>query len=350
MKNSILLMVLLSVGPSVAADRFDFVFSWGRVKDEESARAFAEIGVTDIIASGEKGYVAAKKYGLRAYCGFGPCGLHDQVVTPEEKKHLDYLNVADLRKKLPRDEFKRVRDERRKAARCQFGGEPVTSPDLCPELIVCFLSDTNCVKSKARLEKTLAANPLAEGVVFDYIGYSNLHSCECADCQTRRTAYLKENALDDTESNRNKFFRKSLVGYINSLADHARGLRPGIKVSIHLYPAFVPDPLYGKDLRADYIQQTVAWYFPWPKDKIADYTRRILADRCSEGCQNVPFVGLNATEGQALGYKSPARLEEELKLILASGARSLGVCNGADMLKSGYREVFMKYTRGPTAP
>ena len=40
-------------------------------------------------------------------------------------------------------------------------------------------------------------------------------------------------------------------------------------------------------------------------------------------------------------------LEEELRIILAAGGRRLGVCNGGDMLKPGYREVFMKYCRRP---
>ena len=30
-------------------------------------------------------------------------------------------------------------------------------------------------------------------------------------------------------------------------------------------------------------------------------------------------------------------------IILAAGGRRLGVCNGGDMVKPGYREVFMKY-------
>ena len=140
-----------------------------------------------------------------------------------------------------------------------------------------------------------------------------------------------------------RFFREGLVNYINALVTEAKRIRPGIKVAIHLYPAFLPDPLYGKDLKADYVQETVAWYFAWPEEKIADYTRKILSSRHYPGSVSVPFVGLNADSHSPLPMKTPERLEAELRLILANGGNSLAICNGDDMLKPGYREIFMKY-------
>ena len=343
MKNAFFLLLCLSVGRLFAAERFDFVFCWGRVTDEASARAYAEVGVTDISASGEEAVAAAKKFGMRPYCGFGPVGPHSQVLNAGDQRHYDYINARDLQGKVPNDECERARNKRLTATRCQFGGEPVTSPDMCPEMIPCFLSDTNCAMSKARIDKTLRENPLAEGISFDYIGYVNFHSCECADCQLRVAAYLKEKRLDATEDNRDSYFREALVNYINTLVEYAKSVRPGLKVTIHLYPVFRPDPLYGRDLKADYIQQTVAWYFPWPDEKIIDYTKSIVTAKHMSGAVSVPFVGLNAGTGGALAHKSPERLETELKLILSAGGHSLGICNGGDMLKPGYREVFKKY-------
>ena len=46
---------------------FERVFAWASVTDEDSARAYADIGVTDIGASGEKGVADAKKFGMRPY-------------------------------------------------------------------------------------------------------------------------------------------------------------------------------------------------------------------------------------------------------------------------------------------
>ena len=105
-------------------------------------------------------------------------------------------------------------------AKCQFGGEPVTMPDLCPRLVECFLSDTNCMMAKAKIDKTLAENPDAEGIAFDYIGFTNFRSCECTDCKARLAAYLKEEGVAEDEAARNRLFRSSLVTYINTLVDH----------------------------------------------------------------------------------------------------------------------------------
>ena len=212
-------------------------------------------------------------------------------------------------------------------------------------MITCFLGEVALEKSKARIDKTLAENPSVDGIALDYIGYVNLHSCECEDCKARLAAWLKANGRAENEESRNLFFRGQLVEYINALVDHAKGVRPGIKVAMHLYPAFRPDPLYGKDLKADYIEETVAWYFQWPDEKISDYTRKILSAPHLPGSASIPFVGLNASQTSALAYKSPERLEAELKLILAAGGHQLAVCNGRDMVKPGYREVFQRHCR-----
>lgn len=346
---SLMSMAALSM-TAFAADRFERVFAWGRVTDEASARAYAEIGVTDVTASGTNGFAAAKKFGLRAYCGFFPCGAHGQVLNAAERQHLDFLNAVDLRKQLSREELAAKVEERLRESRCQFGGEPVSALDVCPELIACFTSDAGFEKSKERMRKTLRENPLADGIAFDYIGYVNLHSCECADCKAGLAAYLKERGVAESEQTRNEFYRTALVTYINAMVDCAKATRPGLKVAIHLYPAFAPDPLYGKYLKADYIEQTVAWYFQWPDEKICDYTRRIVGEPHLPGSESMPFVGLSATPGKALAYKSPKRFEDELRLILKAGGRSVAVCNGGDLLKPGYREALMKFTAKARRP
>lgn len=344
--KALLPLAFLLAANANAADRFEFLFAWGHVTDEASAKAFADIGVTDVTA-GKAGFAAARKFGLVPYVTFWPHGPHKQVLRDEEQRHLDFINASDLRGRLTRDEIDKLQNERRIAAKCQFGGEPAASPDLCPQLIACFLSDTNCAMSKAALDKKLAENPDAGGIAFDYIGYTNFRSCECDDCKAKLAAYLQKTGQEENEASRNRFFREALVTYINTLVDHVRSVRPDMKVSMHLYPVFLPDPLYGKDLKADTIQETVAWYFQWPDEKIADYTRRIETAEHRPGSVSVPFVGLSATPGRALAYKSPERLEAELRIILAAGGRRLGVCNGRDMVKPGYREVFMKYCRRP---
>jgi len=328
-------------------DGFEFLFSWAEMKDEATAAALAEIGVTDATARGPAGFAAARKFGIRPYFTFMPVGPHKQVLGEEAQRRHDFVTGADLAgKSIPEAERRRIVEKRRIAAGCRFGGEPDTMPDVCTtDRIACFLSDTNCVMSKAKIDRLLADNPEAGGVALDFIGFTNLRSCECEDCKARFLAYARRENLEPNESSRDRFFRASLVSYINTLADYVRSVRPGMKVTIHLYPVFLPDPIYGKDLRVDTAQETVAWYFQWPDAKIADYTRRIVSGKYQPGSMGVPFVGLNATPGQALASKTPERLDAELRIVLASGARRLGVCNGWEMVKPGYREVFLKYRR-----
>ena len=241
MRSCVLALSLVTTLAAASAERFEAVFSWGCVTDEDTARAYAEVGVTDVFYRGADGLAAAKKHGLRAYCGFGPQGNGLQVLTPEQKKRFDYICAADLRdRNLSGAELGKIVNERRAAVKCRFGGEPVADVDVCTESVPCFLGDANCAKSFAELAKTLEANPEADGIAFDYIGYANLRSCECDGCRARLATWLKERGLEENEANRDKFFREGLVGYINALVAEAKRIRPGIKVAIHLYPSSCP--------------------------------------------------------------------------------------------------------------
>jgi hypothetical protein len=111
-----------------------------------------------------------------------------------------------------------------------------------------------------------------------------------------------------------------------------------------VYPTFLPDPLYGNRLKADFCGQTVAWYFPWDTEKIAQYTKFTVMEQNKylEGVRGVPFVGLNRAPG-SLWAKDAATLGSELRTILAAGGDMLMVCNGNDMIEPGIHEVFMTY-------
>ena len=60
----------LTACTSLAAEKFEFLYSWGRVKDEASARAHAEIGVTDIAASGREGFAGGISFDYIGYTNF----------------------------------------------------------------------------------------------------------------------------------------------------------------------------------------------------------------------------------------------------------------------------------------
>ena len=85
--------------------------------------------------------------------------------------------------------------------------------------------------------------------------------------------------------------------------------------------------------------------FQWPLDKVTNYTKYVLKyeKKHHSNSEGIPFVGLNARQGEALAYKSPEQLEAVLQTILAASGRILLVCNGHDMIKPGFYEVYRKY-------
>lgn len=87
----------------------------------------------------------------------------------------------------------------------------------------------------------------------------------------RTKKHLAENKLADTQKNKDLFYRDALVAYYNKMIDYVKSKHPDFKVVVHVYPTFLPEPLYGNRTKADFYGQTVAWYFPWDTDKITKY-------------------------------------------------------------------------------
>jgi hypothetical protein len=113
-------------------------------------------------------------------------------------------------------------------------------------------------------------------------------------------------------------------------------VRPGVKVTIHVYPTFLPEPVYGWRLDVDTCCETVAWFFEpyWSADKVADHTRRVTQRTGSPfaGSQGVPFFGLYV--GRPDADKPPERLAEELAIIRQhAGLSALSVCSFNEFIK-----------------
>lgn len=332
---------------------FEQVFVWGNPHNEETARKFAEIGATDILVNNKKQYDLALKYGMTPYWGraFTPAGPHKQVMNKEEEKYHSYINGYDLdRKKYSRKEISRIVKKRMMEKNHRFGGEAGNGvmDTLNTVSIACFNSDKGYRLSRKKIDRILKrALPGVKGIVMDYLGYTNHHGCYCKVCLQEYKNHLRKNGLKDTKENKNIFYRDCLVNYYNAMIDHVKSKYPHFKVAVHIYPVFQPDPLYGNRIKADLCGQTVAWYFLWPLEKIARYTKITVqeADKYFPHAAGIPFVGLNGAKGSALYSKTPQELEKELQTILAAGGRSLMVCNGGDMIKPSYYEVFRKYSK-----
>ncbi len=355
LKNAIALcfLIVLLCGcrtPDSAVDKcakFDRLFCWGRPANEECARKFALVGVTDIIVENKDQLELALKYGMNPYwrC-FHPAGPHRQVMSPEEEEHFAYINGNDLDKNLPAAERNLILHKRKIEKKHRYGGEMVTDIDTLNSCIQCFISDVGLEMTKKRLDAILDAAPSeAKGMCLDYIGYMNHRGCFCDGCIAKYKEYLNARKLSDTIENQTSFYREMLVEYYNGVIDYIKSRRPDYKIIVHVYPDFKNDPLYGNRTKADYCGQTVSWYFKWNPDKITRYTRIVVehAKDYFADAEGIPFIGLNTDATSSLGSKTPEDVDLELRTILAAGGRTVMVCTGAEILKPGYFEVFKKY-------
>ncbi len=347
-------MVLLLCGCMTAKNnigkgnaKFDRLFCWGRPANEESARKFAQAGVTDILAENREQVELGLKYGMNSYykC-FHPQGPHRQVMLPEEEMQYDYINGKDLDRNLPAAERNQILDRRIREKNHRYGGETVGDIDTLNTTIPCFISDEGLDLTKKKLDAILQeAPPESRGMCLDYLGYMNHHGCYCDGCIAKYKEYLAAKNLEDTVANQTSFYREKLVEYYNAVIDYIKSKRPDYKIIVHIYPEFKSDPLYGNRVKADYCGQTVSWYFKWNLEKIANYTRYVMehAKDFFSNAEGIPFIGLNTNAASSLGSKTPEEVELELQTILAAGGRTVMVCNGGAILDPGYFEVFRKY-------
>lgn len=228
----------------------------------------------------------------------------------------------------------------------QFGGEPKMTNEVLIEKIICFNNKESRELFKPLIDEIVSV-PGIEGLAFDGFGYQNYHSCTCDLCQRQLTEYRKKNPEMSEEEAETTFFRNTLVDYVNYLADYARSRNKEIKTSIHIWPAFTPDPLYGNRLDIDYCGQTAAWYTLWPEEKIAGYSRIISGEarKYHKRQHGVCMIGYYDRPGQ-FPIKDAARVNMELRTMIENGSTSIQVCSTNDVINN--REisaVFKKYFR-----
>lgn len=228
----------------------------------------------------------------------------------------------------------------------QWGGEPIMTNEVLTTRTICFSSEEARDLLKPVIDG-IASVPGLEGLAFDGFGYQNYQRCHCDRCQSLLAQYMGAHPDMPEEEASVTFFRDMLVDYINHLADYARSRRADIKTTIHIWPVFAPEPLYGNRLDVDYCGQTAAWYTLWPEEKIAEYSRIIVQDarRYHERQQGVGMIGYYDRPGE-FPIKDAACVDMELRTMIENGCRRIQVCSSIHVINNEeIAAVFQRYFR-----
>lgn len=214
----------------------------------------------------------------------------------------------------------------------QWGGEPLMTHEVLNRRVLCP-GNRDAMDLFQPAIRSILSVPGIAGVAFDGFGYQNYRRCYCPDCETRLRAFIDAHPDRTEEENEVVFFRDLWVDAINRLADYARSVRADALTTIHIWPVFTPEPLYGNRLDVDFCGQTAAWYTLWTEEKIAEYTRVIVeeANRYHARSTGVPMIGYYDKPGQ-FPVKDAQRLELEIRTILDHGGRRIQVGSARDVV------------------
>jgi hypothetical protein len=338
----------LALATAHAENGFVQLTGWGGGKPEEVVPQAAEAGFTElIVVNHDTNYLyrlveAGRPHGIGAYACIHLSDIKDwQKRRPGIAPPLQEMNPEE------NAALARVEADQTRGKSCyQYGGEPhqpvevLTSPLLCfhtPEVVEFF-------KEQVR---DILAGPGLKGVAFDFFGYRNYRCCRCARSMAAFEAWHRQHPALARDKALDQFSLETLVDFTNTLARYARSLRPGIKVQCHVYPVFLPEPLYGNRLDVDYCGQTAAWYFEplWDMEKIRDYTRVIFGQekKYFQRAKGVALVGVY-NRPDLYPVKGPDRLAQELQAILDGGGDRVQVCSFNDVLNDPPTlEVFKRF-------
>ncbi len=209
----------------------------------------------------------------------------------------------------------------------QFGGEPLPGRrEVLETPLLCLDKEPARDAFKQRIKTVVDACPSLAGVALDYVGYQNYHACYCPETEQLFRVWRQAHARLPAQEARDKFSLERLVWHYDHMARYVRSLRPGLKVAAHVYPVFLPEPLYGNRLNLDYCMQTAAWYFEpyWSEAKVRQYAQTIVATAEHPRSRGVPFVALYV--GRPIADKPAERFARELRWVFqASGGTSLSI-------------------------
>jgi hypothetical protein len=371
--------------------RFERFFAWGKsLEDEMYIKRVAELGVTDLIGGTPSSNAAA----LYAAAGISLYPVVTLNVTGWEKKYADKppaLQKMTEAETAARDLINGVTSAHRPSIRkddepdepsdwnmtgkqkkaiesmsranykiqshYQWGGEvegrhfgKEKNTEVLLANILCFNTPEVKELVRDRIRAALAV-PGVKGVAFDGIGYQNYHACYCPICEQLFAEYCEKEKKDPKQgAARDEFSLKCLVDFNNELVDFAKSVKADAVTVNHIWPVYMPEPLYGNRLKMDYCGQTAAWYMYWDPWRIEKYSRFITGEqeKYFKGARGAAFIGYYASPN--FPVKTAAKVESELRAILRGGSKCLMMCGLEDLMRNGdIYLVFKKFCSRPDA-
>lgn len=335
-------------GLAPAQQRFARLTGWGGGKPEEICPKAAAIGFNEIFVwNRDPAYLrrlidVASPLNIDIYAS-----VYLSDVATWKKRFPD--SPPPLQVMGPEEDAALQRIEADKSpgkGQYQFGGEPVGGLEVLTSEMLCFHRPEVVAFLKDEIKAVLAVEGL-KGIAFDFFGYRNYRCCRCEHSTRLLQAYATAKGLSQ-EAALEQFSLGSLVDFNNDLAAYARSIRPEIKVATHVYPVFLPEPLYGNRLDVDFCGQTGAWYFDpfWSLDKIRNYSHVISAEakKYHPHSEGVALIGIHNDAKKYGKAKTPDRIAAELQAILDGGCRRVQVCSmGAVLADEKIAAVFKEF-------
>ncbi len=364
--------------------KFNRLFAFSAVYDEEFVKKAAEIGVTDVAGPPSEKFIALyNKYNINYYPiitinpGLWNSAFPDeeppmQKLSEEQEAIKKFLKgevfkryEPEYRNKIEKPENWKVTEKQIKAIEkmerennslqgvYQWGGEPEKNlftkkynKEVLVSDLLCFHNPKVLEALKIKIKEYMKLEGIA-GISFDAIGYQNYYDCHCPDSLKLYNDYCIRNKIEPDEQRWQEFSLQSLVEFNNALVDYVHSLNPKAKTFNHIWPVYLPEPLYGNRLKMDYCGQTAAWYFYWDPLRIEQYSEVIKKDEKKywKDVNGVAFIGYyDSIKRPRFPYKSQEKVESELRAILKGGSRMLMVCGLNDVLNNpDISAVFKKF-------
>ena len=307
----------------------------------------------------KKGLAKAKELGFNALIqkGYNLKKL-DALCKEANKEDIEiyyWLDIicgdTDLSQQMNKEETEKARkisqDKDPSKHGYQHGGEPINvQTDVYTRKLLCFHREATVKLMQDKIVKAFKACPDLTGIAFDYFGYMNYRCCRCPHSMKLFEEYFKKQPKGtDREKALERFSLNTLVEFTNNLAAFVRKTKPGSKIVIHIYPTFLPDPIYGNRLNVDYCCQTVAWFFKpyWNLKKVKKYTELVINQdkKYNKKSKGIPFVGI--FQGLPGKSKPTEVFQNELRTIRACGTMSFSICPFDILIKKPeLAKVFLK--------